>query len=236
MDNFKILIVEDNIQFLHMLYEYLRKITSDIILAEDGISALKFIKIYRPDIVILDLNILGLNGIELLEKIEQDINLSISVIIVSGELNLINEIPGRYYNIIKGVFCKPVELANIQNSIENIISSKENLNNIKKMKKILNKFNFNKTSKGYIYLVECMEEIIKHPSEIKVIEKTVYPIIAQRHHIENKSKIKWCVYKTLKSMIRYTDKNILANFFTNIDEITPKNFMIQLNNLILDKN
>lgn len=93
MDNFKTLIVEDNIQFLHMLYEYLRKITSDIILAEDGISALKFIKIYRPDIVILDLNILGLNGIELLEKIEQDTNLSINVIIVSGELNLINEIP-----------------------------------------------------------------------------------------------------------------------------------------------
>ena len=41
--------------------------------------------------------------------------------------------------------------------------------------------------------------------------------------------------KTLKSMIRYTDKKILAKFFASVDEITPKNFMIQLNNVILDE-
>lgn len=235
MNSIKILIVEDNIQFLYALQEALKEFKADIVSVGDGIVALEFVKTYKPDIVILDLNIPSLNGIELLEKIEQNKELSTSVIIVSGELNLINRIPGKHYNKIKGVFCKPVELVNIQESIKNIILKKKNIDNIEKMQKVLNNFSFNKTSKGYRYLVECIEEITEHPTEIKNIKKTVYPIIAKRHNIENKNKVKWCVVKTLKSMIRYTDKKILAKFFASVDEITPKNFMIQLNNVILDE-
>ena len=68
MNSIKILIVEDNIQFLYALQEALKEFKADIVSVGDGIVALEFVKTYKPDIVILDLNIPSLNGIELLEK------------------------------------------------------------------------------------------------------------------------------------------------------------------------
>lgn len=125
MNSIKILIVEDNIQFLYALQEVLKEFKADIVSVGDGIVALEFVKTYKPDIVILDLNIPNLNEAELLERIEQNKGLSTNVIIMSEDLKLINTIQGKHYNKIKGVFGKPVELVNIQESIKNIILKKK---------------------------------------------------------------------------------------------------------------
>lgn len=125
MNSIKILIVEDNIQFLYALQEVLKEFKADIVSVGDGIVALEFVKTYKPDIVILDLNIPNLNEAELLERIEQNKGLSTNVIIMSEDLKLINTIQGKHYNKTKGVFGKPVELVNIQESIKNIILKKK---------------------------------------------------------------------------------------------------------------
>jgi CheY-like chemotaxis protein len=47
MSNTRILIVEDNVQFLHTLKEYLKRLISDVVSVTDGIAALEFIKTYK---------------------------------------------------------------------------------------------------------------------------------------------------------------------------------------------
>lgn len=125
MNSIKILIVEDNIQFLYALQNALKEFKADIVSVGDGIVALEFVKTYKPDIVILDLNIPNLNESELLERIEQNKGLSTNVIIMSEDLKLINTIQEKHYNKIKGAFGKPAELVNIQESIKNIILKKK---------------------------------------------------------------------------------------------------------------
>lgn len=232
MENLKILIVEDNRKFIDSLSNYLKTLNIDILLATDGILALDMINKYRPNIVLLDLNLPKLNGINVLKRINNIDNSQINVIIISGERILINKIPTKSYEFIKGVFYKPVELNKIQYSIEHILIERVKNKDITKLKKLLENFDFNKNSKGYNYLVECMIELLNSPNKSINLEKTIYSIIAKRHKIEDINQIKWCISKTLKSMVRFTDKKILSEYFLYCTNITPKYFMRTIYDII----
>lgn len=232
MINARILIVEDNVRFLHTLKEYLKGLMADIVSVVDGITALEFIKTYKPDIVLLDLNIPKLNGIELLEKLEHCKNLSTNIIIISGERNFINKIPLESYKIIKRIFCKPVDFNNIYDNIVHILSKQKNEDELIKMKEVLEEFEFNKTSKGYSFLIECLSEIVNNPKLLRNIEKHIYTNVAKRHNFDNINQIKWCISKAIKSMVRYTDKKTLNKYFSNSRDISPKYFMITIYEMI----
>jgi len=81
----KILIVEDD-KFLGELIA--RKLTSEgfnIVLAVDGEEGVKKIKEEKPDLVLLDLILPGIDGFEVLAKTKEDANVaSIPVIILSN--------------------------------------------------------------------------------------------------------------------------------------------------------
>ena len=232
MSNARILIAEDNIPFLHTLKEYLKGLMANVVSVMDGITALEFIKTYKPDIVLLDLNIPKINGIELLNKLEYCKDLSTNIIIISGEREFINKIPLQSYKMIKRIFCKPVDFNNIYDNIVKILSKQKNENKLTKMRELLEKFEFNKTSKGYGLLVECFSEIVNNPKSLRNIEKNVYKNIAKRHNFDNINQIKWCISKTIKSMVRYTDKKILNKYFRNSRDISPKYFMVTIYEII----
>lgn len=227
----KILIVEDNIEFSNSLYTGLSKLSNKIKTATNGKFALDLIKKFNPDILLLDLKIPYINGLELLSKIR---HMKIDVIIISSEINLLNQISMESYDIIKCVLIKPVNIKSIYNNVNYLLEVQEKNKILVKLKTILNEFEFNKSSNGYNYLLESLIEIFNYPEKLNNIEQSVYTVIAAKHDLDNINRIKWCIIKCLKSMYRYTDKNVLSKYSIDTTKITPKNFMLEMYNIIED--
>ena len=182
-----ILIAEDNLQFSGLLYNCLKKLTGNIINVENGKQALEEIEKKCPTILLLDLQLPETTGIEILKEVE---NTNIKVIVVSGERVLLNKIPIKSYDFIKCVLIKPVDLETIFSNVNYLLLEIEESNNIEKLQKILDEFDFNRATGGFHYLVECLEEIIRNPLHLKNIEKYVYTVIAQKYNHSNINKIK----------------------------------------------
>jgi len=64
----KILIIEDDKYFLNILLKKLEKEGYSVISASEGISGIKKLKEEKPDLVILDLVLPGINGFEILKR------------------------------------------------------------------------------------------------------------------------------------------------------------------------
>jgi CheY-like chemotaxis protein len=79
----KLLIVDDERQFVQTLSERLRLREIGSVVAYDGESALSMIKEEEPDVMILDLKMPGIDGIEVLKRVKQT-NPTIEVIILTG--------------------------------------------------------------------------------------------------------------------------------------------------------
>ncbi|GAE31278.1 MULTISPECIES: response regulator [Halalkalibacter] len=88
----KILVVDDQYGIRVLLSEILQKdgyVMSD---AANGAQALKLVEKDRPDLVLLDMKIPGMDGLEILRRIkEHDESIRVIMMTAYGELNLINE-------------------------------------------------------------------------------------------------------------------------------------------------
>ena len=78
-----IMVVDDEHIIRILLKRTLEPEGYEVILAEDGSSALMMLEKHRPDLVILDINMPGLNGFQVLERIRQRSN--VPVIMLTGE-------------------------------------------------------------------------------------------------------------------------------------------------------
>ena len=75
MDNiypYKILFVEDEQAIRENYVTYLKMLFSEVYEAENGEKAYELYKLKKPDIMIIDINIPKLNGLDLLEKIREN--------------------------------------------------------------------------------------------------------------------------------------------------------------------
>ncbi len=83
MSLYTALLVDDELDFVSTLAErlQLRNIHADI--ATDGYEALEYIEVNRPDIVLLDVMMPGLNGLDVLAQIKRK-DPAIQVILLTG--------------------------------------------------------------------------------------------------------------------------------------------------------
>jgi CheY-like chemotaxis protein len=90
----KVLLVEDN-EFLRILYSNsLRHKKYAVDSAVDGVDALAKLKTYRPDLIVLDMIMPELNGIEVLKFFQSDPehrDISILIFTAASDLNTIEE-------------------------------------------------------------------------------------------------------------------------------------------------
>ena len=78
----KLLIVEDNIVILTMQKQIFEMEGYDIVTAQDGVDALKKVKEEKPLVVLLDVNIPGMNGFEVCRQVKADPSLSGIIIVM----------------------------------------------------------------------------------------------------------------------------------------------------------
>ncbi|WP_080843815.1 response regulator [Cytobacillus gottheilii] len=88
----KILIVDDQFGIRILLNEVLQKEGYETFQAANGVQALDIVANHSPDLVLLDMKIPGMDGIEILKRMRVD-NQEIRVIIMTayGELDMIQE-------------------------------------------------------------------------------------------------------------------------------------------------
>jgi len=79
----KILIVDDNDNACYMLKSYLEEMGHDVTDSQSGADALEKVKSLKPDIMLLDIIMEGMDGMEILRRVKLS-NKNIGIIMVSG--------------------------------------------------------------------------------------------------------------------------------------------------------
>ncbi|MED3549446.1 response regulator [Cytobacillus praedii] len=112
----KILIVDDQFGIRILLNEVLQKEGYNTYQAANGIQALEIVSKHSPDLVLLDMKIPGMDGIEILKRMRV-IDKEIRVIIMTayGELDMIQE--AKDLGALTH-FAKPFDIDDIRSAVK----------------------------------------------------------------------------------------------------------------------
>ena len=121
MNNEKILIVDDNKNFLIMLSDFLNNKGFIVEVSDNGSEALKIFSDFIPDIVITDIVMPDIDGIELLLQLRKT-NPDVKVIVMSGGnrghadayLHMAEKLGAN------AILSKPFELTELMQEIKNL--------------------------------------------------------------------------------------------------------------------
>lgn len=112
----RLLIVDDQYGIRILLSEVFIKDGYKIYLAETGEEALEIVKKEKPDLVLLDVKIPGMDGLDILKHIkEYDENIKVMMMTAYGELDLMGKAMERG---AIAYFLKPFDINEIRSSVE----------------------------------------------------------------------------------------------------------------------
>jgi len=80
----KLLVVDDEIDITEVTQKFFTKRGIETFTASEGNEAIQIIQEKNPDLILLDYNLPGLSGKEILKKIREEFKLGTKVIIVTG--------------------------------------------------------------------------------------------------------------------------------------------------------
>ncbi len=81
----KILIIDDEQSILNMVSAYLRPEGYEVFTATDGPSGLKAARAYKPDLVVLDIMLPGIDGVELLTRLRRESDVYVILLTARAE-------------------------------------------------------------------------------------------------------------------------------------------------------
>ena len=199
---------------------------NDIKIASNGIDAINDIKRLNPDVVLLDLNIPKINGLGIIELLDK---LKINIIVMTGDIQMLNDLEIIYFNNIKQICIKPFSLKKLCNDIQYLCTEMEDKNIYNLINYELSKFEFNKGSIAYRYLIDTIEIAYQYPDKMRNMEKEIFPLVAKNNNIESTIQVKWALQKLISSMSRYTNKETLKEYFSYNLKPSVKTFITTIN-------
>ncbi len=120
----KILIVDDQFGIRVLLNEIFKKDGYETFQAASGLQALEIVGKDRPDLVILDMKIPGMDGIEILRRLKKyDSSIQVIMMTAYGELDMINE--AMSLGAITH-FVKPFDIDEVRDVIKNQLYCTQN--------------------------------------------------------------------------------------------------------------
>ncbi len=94
-DRETVLIVDDNLTNLSVLFAHLRSVGYKVLVAENGLSALKRARLAVPDIILLDILMPGMDGFETCKQLKADaLTRDIPVILMTALTDTENKVKG----------------------------------------------------------------------------------------------------------------------------------------------
>jgi CheY-like chemotaxis protein len=119
--NHRILIVDDDQNLRRLMHETLEAIGYLAVSASDGLDAIKLVKTEQIDLVIADISMPEMDGLQLLQQIK-DYNPKIPVLLITG-VNM-NNIKDRVYQYGADAFLdKPFRIAKIEEMLDRLLAN-----------------------------------------------------------------------------------------------------------------
>ena len=115
MDEFRVLIVDDEEELVTTIVERLQLRGINAQAATDGESALKIIELDPPQVVVLDVMMPGIGGMEILQRMKAQ-NLKIPVILLTGYGSTEQGLEGMKHGAFDYIM-KPCDLNNLISKI-----------------------------------------------------------------------------------------------------------------------
>lgn len=118
----KVLIVDDQFGIRILLNEVLQKEGYETYQASNGNQALENVTNHSPDLVLLDMKIPGMDGIEILKRMKKlDQNIRVIIMTAYGELDMIQE--AKDLGALTH-FAKPFDIDDIRSAVKKYIGVK----------------------------------------------------------------------------------------------------------------
>lgn len=225
-----IIIAEDNYNCSKNIFNRLINMRDDIDvigITNNGEETLKTVEKYNPYLLLLDLKMPKKNGIDVLEELEKNTNVSTKIIVISGTIPMINRLNLVNSRLVVKIFVKPFNWEELCLSIHNECCKKEsNVNYISNyilIDEILHEFCFNFSSVFYIYLVKCINKAVEKQLSLKELYKEV----SEEENVNYKN-LKWGIEKLINSMNRYTPETVIKRYFSYTNKPSPKLFISKI--------
>lgn len=116
-----VLIIEDEPEVLTLLTRMFQRENCQIIPALGGENALQALQQHTPDIILLDLAMPGINGLDLLEAIQGMPHLSNAKVVVITARPMMAE-EARQYNVAR-IFLKPVRAVQLLHTVHELLDA-----------------------------------------------------------------------------------------------------------------
>ena len=123
MENIQVMLVDDEVEFLNTLTKRLRKRGVDIKGVESGEKALEALKEGHYDVIILDVRMPGMDGIEVLRKIKDGYPLT-EVIMLTGHANVEVAVQGMELGAFDYLM-KPMDIDELLYKVEDAFKKKQ---------------------------------------------------------------------------------------------------------------
>jgi len=120
----KILVVDDNPGVRRLLSEYLQSEGYKVEVAKNGMEALKIIKEDRDMMIILDLKMPGMDGLEVLKEMNR-LSLGIPVLVMTAYSEIKNLFEMKAIGLVKDYISKPFNLNELLHKVRVITGNKE---------------------------------------------------------------------------------------------------------------
>ena len=114
----KILIIDDEQEICEMLYSFLVPHNYKVFLAFNGQMGLEYFEEVKPDIVLLDLRMSDIDGIEVLKIIRKVSD--VPVVIITGHAQEVSEVHLADLKI-EGYIEKPIRLGDVLNTLKHLV-------------------------------------------------------------------------------------------------------------------
>lgn len=115
-----ILIAEDHPETRTSLESFLKAIFKEVITAEDGVDCLEKVEYYKPDILITDIRMPELDGLESIKKIRQSDH-TLPIIIISAYNNVEYLLQASNLDI-QGYLLKPLDIEDLNKILTKIFN------------------------------------------------------------------------------------------------------------------
>ena len=123
MSQTKVLLVDDEVEFASALAERLQMRNYDVKTASNGLEAMALFHNSPPDVVILDLKIPGMDGLEILSNIKK-FDPTIEVLMLTGHGDMESVQKGMKIGAFEYIM-KPIEIGELTSKIDKARKKRE---------------------------------------------------------------------------------------------------------------
>ena len=217
MDFFKqnILIIEDELETLELMVEIFESKFSNVFSAINGYEAIEVFKNNKIDVILCDINIPKLNGLETIIKI-REMDYTVPIIIISARSDTDTLFKASNCNV-QGYILKPMKFEDIQYILQKVFQHQNN--------EYINK-NLNLNSSITLDVDNCELKFEERVVKLTMKElEFIKLLIKKRGSVVSYSTIErvvWCDDVMSSTSLRTLVKNIRKKLASDIIENIPK--------------